>query len=125
MQIIETDNAPEAIGPYAQGIIAKGFLFTSGQIPLDPKTMELAEGGIEEQAERVLKNIEAIVKEAGAEKEDVVKTTVFLKDLADFQTFNRVYDEFFEGHKPARSTVEVANLPKGALLEIECIAEIS
>lgn len=125
MHIIATKYAPEAIGPYSQGIIVNGFLFTAGQIPLDPATMELVEGGIEEQTERVLKNLEAILKEAGADKEDVVKTTVFLKDLLDFQGLNRVYEKFFEGHKPARSTVQVAKLPKDALVEIECIARVA
>ena len=124
MNIIRTDNAPRAIGPYSQGIIANGFLFTAGQIPLDPKTMEMVEGGIEEQTKRVLKNLEAILKSAGADKKNVIKTTVFLKDLNDFQEMNKVYEVFFENHKPARSTLQVAKLPKDALVEIECIAHI-
>ena len=124
MNIIRTDNAPRAIGPYSQGIIANGFLFTAGQIPLDPKTMEMVEGGIEEQTKRVLKNLEAILKSAGADKKDVIKTTVFLKDLNDFQEMNKVYEVFFENYKPARSTLQTAKLPKDALVDIECIAHI-
>ncbi|UPM56385.1 RidA family protein [Gottfriedia acidiceleris] len=121
MQLIHTDHAPKAIGPYSQAIIANGLLYTSGQIPL---TVEgnIVEGGIEEQTKQVFANLKAVLEEAGTDLSKVIKTTVFLKDLTTFVDFNAIYEEFFNGHKPARSCVEVARLPKDVLVEIECIA---
>ncbi|MEH7451839.1 RidA family protein [Gottfriedia acidiceleris] len=123
MQLIHTDHAPKAIGPYSQAIIANGLLYTSGQIPL---TVEgnIVEGGIEEQTKQVFANLKAVLEEAGTDLSKVIKTTVFLKDLTTFVDFNAIYEEFFNGHKPARSCVEVARLPKDVLVEIECIAVV-
>ncbi|MES9685146.1 hypothetical protein CN514_08140 [Bacillus sp. AFS001701] len=123
MQLIHTDHAPKAIGPYSQAIIANGLLYTSGQIPL---TVEgnIVEGGIEEQTKQVFANLKAVLEEAGTDLSKVIKTTVFLKDLKTFVDFNAIYEEFFNGHKPARSCVEVARLPKDVLVEIECIAVV-
>jgi 2-iminobutanoate/2-iminopropanoate deaminase len=125
MKMISTKDAPEAIGPYSQAVLLtplKQTLYTSGQIALDPVSGEMAQGGIEAETRRVLANLEAILKEAGMGKRNVVKTTVFLKDLSEFQAMNALYEAFFEGHKPARSTVEVSNLPRSARIEIEAIA---
>src|SRR3989339_420432 len=124
MHFISTQSAPQAIGPYSQAIISNGFLFSSGQIALDPMTMQSVEGGIEAQTKRVLANLEAVLKEAKTSKEKVVKTTLFLKNMNDFAIVNKIYEEFFASHKPARSTVEVARLPKDVLIEIECVAEV-
>lgn len=121
MQIIHTDHAPKAIGPYSQALIANGLLYTSGQIPLRVDGT-IVEGGIEEQTKQVFANLKAVLEEAGTDLSKVVKTTVFLKDLTTFTDFNGVYEEFFNEHKPARSCVEVAKLPKDVLVEIECIA---
>jgi 2-iminobutanoate/2-iminopropanoate deaminase len=121
MQIIHTDHAPKAIGPYSQALIANGLLYTSGQIPLRVDGT-IVEGGIEEQTKQVFANLKAVLEEAGTDLSKVVKTTVFLKDLSTFTDFNGVYEEFFNEHKPARSCVEVAKLPKDVLVEIECIA---
>ena len=121
MKKIQTENAPKAIGPYSQAIEYGGFIYTSGQIPIDPLTGKLAEGGIEVQTERVIKNLTAVLNAAGSNLDNVVKTTCFLKDINDFAKFNEIYARFFTG-KPARSCVEVSALPKGALLEIEVIA---
>lgn len=118
---IETEEAPFAIGPYSQAVQFKNILFVSGQIPVDPKTNQVVKGDISIQTERVIKNIEGILKAAGAGIENVVKTTVFLKNIKDFEKMNFVYASFFR-NKPARSTVEVSSLPKGVLIEIECIA---
>ena len=124
-QIISTPNAPAAIGPYSQAVKAGNLLFISGQIPLDPATGTVVEGDVTVQATRVLENVKAILTEAGATFEDVVKTTVFLKDMNDFAAMNEVYKSFFEeGSFPARSAVQVARLPKDALVEIEAIAEV-
>ena len=120
--IIQTDKAPKAIGPYSVAIRTDGFLFSSGQIGLDPSTGELVDGGIEAQTRRVLENIRNVLDAAGTNLEKVVKTTVFLKDMADFSKMNQVYAEFFTNQPPARSTVAVSGLPKGALVEIETIA---
>ncbi|MDR1485150.1 MAG: RidA family protein [Planctomycetaceae bacterium] len=125
MRTINTDNAPAAIGPYSQGIVTGNLLFTAGQIPLDPKTMKLVDGSIEEQTEQVLKNLDAILKEAGTFWQQVIKTTVFLVDLADFAQMNKTYAGYLNGAKPARSTVQVAALPLGAKVEIELVAEIA
>ncbi|WP_088067117.1 RidA family protein [Gottfriedia luciferensis] len=123
MQIIHTDHAPKAIGPYSQAVIANGLLYTSGQIPLTVDGT-IVPGGIEEQTKQVFANLKAILEEAGTDLSKVVKTTVFLQDLSMFVDFNGIYEEFFNGHKPARSCVEVAKLPKDVLVEIECIAMI-
>lgn len=123
MKEIKTNNAPAAIGPYSQGITAGGLLFTSGQIPIDPKTGEIP-GGVEAQARQALTNVSNIVKEAGADMNKVIKTTVFIKNMEDFAKINEVYAEFFEKPYPARSCVEVARLPKDVLLEVEAIVEL-
>ena len=119
---IETNQAPGAIGPYSQGYVAGGFVFTSGQIPVDPVTGEIPEG-IAAQAERSCRNVAAILNAAGSDLSRVVKTTCFLADMGDFATFNEVYANFFTG-KPARSCVAVKTLPKNVLCEIEAIAEV-
>jgi len=122
MQVVSTDRAPRAIGPYSQAIVAGDYIFTAGQIALDPATMELVAGGIVEQTVRVLKNLTAVLESAGANLDQVVKTTVFLADMGDFPAMNEVYQRQFGQHKPARSTVAVAQLPKNARVEIEAIA---
>ncbi|MDR2116387.1 MAG: RidA family protein [Planctomycetaceae bacterium] len=124
MKSISTKSAPAAIGPYSQGIISQGFLFTSGQIPLVPESMELVEGSIEEQTRQVLKNLDAVLTEAGTTWNRVVKTIVFLTDLADFSKMNTIYEKHLDNARPARSTVQVAALPRGAKIEIELIAEV-
>ena len=122
-KIIATEKAPAAIGPYSQAIDCGTFLITSGQVPIDPATGELVPGGVTEQARQSLRNIKAILAQAGLTMDHVVKTTVFLKNMSDFAAMNAVYAEFFtEGQYPARSAVEVAALPKGALVEIELVA---
>lgn len=124
MDIVSTENAPAAIGPYVQGRIAGGFLFASGQIPLDPATGELVGDDITEQTSQVMKNVSAVLAAAGADLTAIVKTTCFLADIADFVPFNEEYARWFGNHKPARSAVEVAALPKGALVEVEVIAHL-
>ena len=119
--IINTDKAPAAIGPYSQAISINGMLFTSGQLGIDPATGALPEG-VEAQTEQSLKNLDAILIEAGCAKTDVVKTTVFIRNMGDFPTVNGIYERFFGYHKPARSCVEVARLPKDGLVEIEAVA---
>ena len=121
-EAIHTDRAPAAIGPYSQAVRAGGFLFTSGQIPLIPETGELAQGDIAAQAEQSCKNVAAILEAAGCKLTDVVKTTCFLADMADFPRFNEVYGKYFSGECPARCAMQAAALPKGALVEIEAIA---
>lgn len=121
-EIISTDRAPKAIGPYSQAVKAGGLLFLSGQIPLDPATGEFVSGGITEQTERVMDNIAAVLAEAGVGFDAVVKTTIFLTDLANFGVVNEVYGSRFSAAPPARSTVEVKGLPRGALVEIEVLA---
>ena len=121
-EIVSTTGAPRAIGPYSQGIKANGLLFTAGQVGFDPESGELVDGGIAEQTQRVLQNLRAILRAGGADLTQVVKTTVFLVDMADFVLMNEVYAEFFGDHRPARSTVAVASLPRGARVEIEAIA---
>uniref|UniRef100_A0A831UC71 RidA family protein n=1 Tax=Geobacter metallireducens TaxID=28232 RepID=A0A831UC71_GEOME len=121
-EIISTDRAPKAIGPYSQAVRGGGFLFLSGQIPLDPATGEFVPGGIREQTERVMDNIAAVLAEAGVGFDAVVKTTIFLTDLAHFGVVNEVYGSRFTAAPPARSTVEVKGLPRGALVEIEVLA---
>lgn len=121
MKTVKTKNAPQAIGPYSQAVIANGFIFCSGQIGIDPKTGNLAEG-LENQTKQIIKNIEAVLKEAGLNLECIVKTTIFLTNINDFAKVNEIYGSFFTNHNPARSTIAVAALPKGALIEIEAIA---
>ena len=121
---VATDGAPKAIGPYSQGIRANGFVFTAGQVALDPRTGELVAGGISEQTSRALENLSAILTAAGTGLSQVVKTTVFLVDMADFAAMNEVYGRAFGTHRPARSTVAVAGLPRGARVEIEAIATV-
>jgi 2-iminobutanoate/2-iminopropanoate deaminase len=121
-EIIVTKEAPAAVGPYSQAIRVGDWVFTAGQVALDPATGQLIGGGVEVQTRQVLKNIAAVLNAAGSSLDKVIKTTVFLKDIGDFKTMNQVYGEFFAHEPPARSTVEVANLPLGALVEIEAIA---
>ena len=121
---VSTPGAPRAIGPYSQGIRTAGFLFTAGQVGFDPSTGELVDGGIAEQTGRVLENIRAILEAAGSDLSQVVKTTVFLVDMADFGAMNEVYARVFGDHRPARSTVAVAALPRGARVEIEAVAAL-
>lgn len=120
--IIRTGEAPAAIGPYSQGVRCGGFLFCSGQIPLDPATGKMVEGGIAEQTERVLRNLEAVLAAGGAALSSVVKTTVYMVDLGEFPAMNAVYGKFFPVDPPARATVEVSRLPAGARVEIEAVA---
>jgi 2-iminobutanoate/2-iminopropanoate deaminase len=124
-QIIKTDQAPAAIGPYSQGIRIGDFLFTSGQIALDPATGEMCSGEIEQETEKTLQNIEAILKAGGLSLGHVVKTTVYLRDLNHFTRMNQVYEQFFSANKPARACVQVAALPKGAKVEIDAVASSS
>jgi len=119
---IATDDAPKAIGPYSQGIKANGFVYTSGQIPLDPATGELVGGSFEDQVHRVLRNLQAILTAGGTDFSRVIKATVYVTDLANFGTLNSIYASYFGDHKPARTTVEVPALPKGATVEIDLIA---
>ncbi len=121
-EVVATARAPKAIGPYSQAIRANGFVFCSGQIALDPATNQLIEGDVVAQTERVLKNLTAVLQEAGSSLENVVKTTVFLKSMGDFAAMNETYAKFFTHTPPARSTVEAARLPKDVLVEIDVIA---
>ncbi|MBX7171928.1 MAG: RidA family protein [Pyrinomonadaceae bacterium] len=123
-EIISTDNAPGAIGPYSQAVKVGNMVFVSGQIPIDPKTGEFVAGDVPEQTSQVLKNLSAILEAAGTSLNNVVKTTVFLADMNDFSAMNAVYSEFFIENKPARATVEAARLPRDARVEIECIAVV-
>ena len=123
LKYVETKNAPAAIGPYSQGIILNGIAFFSGQIPLSPETGEVVGTTIEDQTEQVMQNVKALLESQGAEFTDVVKTTCFLADMADFAAFNEVYAKYFTG-KPARSCVAVKALPKGVLCEVEAIAAV-
>ena len=123
-KFISAKDAPKAIGPYSQAVKAGNTIYLAGQIPLDPATMELVPGGIKEQTKRVLDNLEAVLKEAGAGFGNVVRSTVYMKDLSMFADMNTVYESMFKDHKPARVTIQVAGLPKGALVEIEAVAVI-
>ena len=123
MNTIHTDKAPAAVGPYSQAKVSGGFLFASGQVPINPATATVVEGGIVEQTEQVCKNIDAVLAEAGSDFSEVIKTTCFLADIADFKAFNEVYAKYFTS-KPARSCVAVKDLPLGALVEVEIIAEV-
>ena len=122
MKAIHTDQAPKALGPYSQAIEAGGMVFASGQVPIDPATEQCVSGGIKEQTRQSLTNARSILQQAGTDLSHVVKTTVFLADMADFAAMNEVYAEFFSQPYPARSAVAVKQLPKGALVEVECIA---
>jgi len=124
MDYLQTDGAPRAIGPYSQAIVVEGWLYTSGQIGLDPESGEMVAGGFEPQARRVLANLAAVLAAAGCRFSDVVRATVYVTDLADFPTLNALYAEAMGDHRPARSTVQVAALPKGALVEIDFVAKI-
>jgi 2-iminobutanoate/2-iminopropanoate deaminase len=124
-KIVHTEKAPKAIGPYSQAIRIEGLVFTAGQVGLNPATTELVEGGIEAQTRQVLTNLKHVLESADSGLNFVVKTTVFLQDMRDFANMNSVYAEFFPANPPARSTVQVAALPKNALVEIECVALIS
>ncbi|NUQ21202.1 MAG: RidA family protein [Gemmatimonadaceae bacterium] len=123
-KIIQTDRAPAAIGPYSQAVAANGFLFTAGQIAIDPSTGQVVDGDVVAQSERVLANLRAILEAGGSSMGDVVKTTVFLSDMADFPRMNEVYAKAFGQARPARSTVQAAGLPRGVLVEIEAIAAL-
>jgi len=124
LKYVSVEGAPKAIGPYSQGIVANGFLFTAGQVPFDPATMKIVEGDIVVQTERVFDNLEAILKGAGCGFSDVVKASVFLVDLADFAEMNKVFAARFGDHRPARSTVQVSKLPAGARVEIDLQAVV-
>ena len=124
LRTVHTDRAPAAIGPYSQAVIANGFLFTAGQIALDPASGQVVAGDVQAQAEQVFRNLDAILKQAGASWADVVKTTVFLHDMADFPRVNEVYARALGDARSARSTVQVAGLPRGVLVEIEAIAAV-
>ncbi|MGA7992284.1 MAG: RidA family protein [Thermoanaerobaculia bacterium] len=124
LRTIAVENAPKAIGPYAQGIVSNGLLFTAGQVPLDPATMKLVTGDIAAQTHRVFDNLEAILAGAGATLAEAVKATVYLADMADFAKMNEVYAARFGAHRPARSTVQVAALPAGARLEIDLVVTV-
>ena len=121
---ISTDKAPAAIGPYSQGVVTNGFLFTAGQIALDPVAGKIVEGGIVDQTERVMQNLQEVLRAAGASWDDVVKTNVYLHDLSDFPTVNEIYGRWLGKARPARSTVQVPGLPRGALVEIDAIAVV-
>jgi len=120
--IVQTETAPKAIGPYAQAIRANGFIYTAGQIPIDPKTGEFVSGGIAAQTRQVLENLKAVVEAGGSSLEKVVKATVFLRNMSDFAAMNEIYAEYLGNVKPARSTVAVSELPRGALVEIDLVA---
>ena len=124
MNIITAPNAPDAVGPYSHAVVQGNLAFCSGQIPLDPATMEIKGANIEEQTEQVMKNIAAVLEGAGTTMDKILKTTVFLASMDDFTGMNRVYEKALDGHKPARSTFQVGALPKGALVEIECMAVV-
>jgi 2-iminobutanoate/2-iminopropanoate deaminase len=123
-KIISTERAPKAIGPYSQAVISNGWAFLSGQIPLDPATNQIVEGGIGVQTERVIENLKSVLEAAGLSLERVVKTTVYLKDMGEFAIMNEVYGRYFANNPPARATVEVARLPRDVRVEIDCIAGV-
>ena len=123
-KIISTEHAPTAIGPYSQAVVSNGFAFLSGQIPIDPATNQLIDGDVAAQTERILENLKAVLSAAGSSLAQVVKTTVFLKDMGEFSKMNEVYGRYFPQNPPARATVEVARLPRDVRVEIECVAEL-
>ena len=124
LKIVHTDQAPAAIGPYCQAIVHGGLVFTAGQIALDPATGEMSDGDIAEQTDRVLRSLSAVLASAGASLSTVIKTTVFMRDLGEFGAMNEVYARYFADHKPGRSTVQVARLPRDAAVEIELVAAV-
>lgn len=124
LKTVHTDRAPKAIGPYSQAIVVGGMVYTAGQIALDPATMEVIEGDVAQQTERVMQNLAAVLEAAGASLQTVVKTTVFLADMADFGAMNEVYGRHFGDHRPARSTVQAAGLPRNVKVEIEVVAAL-
>jgi 2-iminobutanoate/2-iminopropanoate deaminase len=124
LRTVHTDRAPAAIGPYSQGVVAGGFLFTAGQIALDPATGQIVQGDVVAQTERVMQNLSAVLREAGTSWERVVKTTIFLQDMADFAKVNEVYGRAIGSARPARSTVQVAGLPRGVLVEIDAVVAV-
>jgi 2-iminobutanoate/2-iminopropanoate deaminase len=121
---VHSEGSPRAIGPYSQAIVVDGWVFCSGQIPVEPETGELCDGGVREQTDLVLRNLAAVLEAAGSSLQSAVKTTVFLGDIADFAVMNEVYTQHFGDHRPARSTVQVGALPKGSSVEIECVARV-
>ncbi len=121
-KVVYTEKAPKPVGPYSQAIIAGDFIFTAGQIPIDPKTNQIVQGDIKEQTRQVLENLKAVLEEAGASFDDVVKVTVYMKDLNEFSAMNEVYSEYFKNSPPARTTVEVSRLPRDVKIEIDLIA---
>ena len=123
-KIVQTEGAPQAIGPYSQAVVSQGFAFLSGQIPLDPATGQLVEGDIAVQTERVLENLKAVLAACGSSLSAVVKTTVYLKDMGEFAPMNEVYGRYFPENPPARATVEAARLPRDVRVEIDCVAEV-
>ncbi|MBI3218172.1 MAG: hypothetical protein HYZ44_01535 [Bacteroidetes bacterium] len=125
MQKVFTENAPKAIGPYSHAIVSGNLVFCSGQTPLNPATMQIEGATASEQTTLVLTNLETVLKSLGASRANILKTTVFLKNFADFERMNKAYEAFFGEHKPARTTVEVSRLPREALVEIECVAELA
>jgi len=125
MEVVSTDKAPGAIGPYSQAIKVNGMVFCSGQIPIDPKTGSFVSDDIAEQTEQVLKNLDAVLESAGSGLDRVVKTTVFLSDMEDFAAMNEIYSKYFDANKPARATVQAARLPRDAKVEIDCVAVCS
>ena len=124
LRTVHTDRAPAAIGPYSQGVVAGGFLFTAGQIALDPATGQIIQGDVVAQTERVMQNLTAVLREAGTSWDHVVKTTIFLQDMADFAKVNEVYGRVIGSARPARSTVQVAGLPRGVLVEIDAVVAV-
>jgi len=125
MDYVATNGAPKAIGPYSQAVKANGLVYTSGQIPLDPATGDLVTGDFDKEVRRVFENLAAVLREAGSDFSRVLKATVYLSDLANFQAMNAIYAEYFGDHKPARTTIQAAALPKGATIEIDLIAELA
>ena len=124
LEIVHTAKAPAAIGPYSQGVVANGFLFTAGQIAIDPATGQIVQGDVTAQTERVMRNLTAVLENAGTSWSDVVKTTVYLQDMADFPRVNEVYGRIIGDARPARSTVQVSGLPRGVLVEIDAVAMV-
>jgi 2-iminobutanoate/2-iminopropanoate deaminase len=124
LSTVSTGDSPAAIGPYSQGVIHGNVVYTAGQIPLHPDSMEIVGADIESQSEQVMANLDAVLRAAGASLGSVIKTTCFLVDLGDFQAFNAIYARWFGEHKPARSTVQVSKLPRGVLVEVDCVAAI-
>jgi 2-iminobutanoate/2-iminopropanoate deaminase len=124
LEAVQTDRAPAAIGPYSQAVVADGWVYCSGQIPIDPDTGELSAGDVSEQTDLVLRNLAAVLKAAGCSLQRVVKTTVFLADMGDFAAMNDVYARHFGDHRPARAAIQAAALPRGCAVEIECVARV-